>query len=226
MIRRASGQFATAGLVNLPDLTIADYYAPLANNPANAAAWTTGSYITQQVDNVVSTGRPWTVLAYSVSAMLNIGKDVPNAVAFFGKLSPIVANVGTDVPSKPGIPGVTPWALGQLPYPVDSTKLATLFDPTSNPLPPAFNTAGGTAQIATTPTLPVTAGLTLPQPLQLQSGSALSVSLIMPPALLATSSETASAYRFMAVSMFVRAASYTVIYDDGAENKQSRLVPA
>lgn len=170
--------------LNLADSESAANFASYAG----ISMWTTGAALVDTVTLPMrGIGSTWRV--YSVSFSASLLMVVPNQqtaagpVQVYGKLAPLRGGVSLQGPQTQG-QGSIPWVfLSQSLLPRDSSLIGSLWDPSSDPLPPMYY--DNQTPLAPTQMLDIAGGVTPPMPLDVPAGGNLYVGMWLEPALLA-----------------------------------------
>jgi hypothetical protein len=190
------------------DIAVSDSMA--FNGNSYQSFWSPGNTIIVTPEITPKINQKWELLSIGFVGYLTVRTNT----SCFGKLGAILG--GLPSPSNNGAP--TPKISGtftdgpsvsangvMLPLPNPNLSVP-LWTPDSDPLPPTYNPAGGAP-----PTLPVSATLQLPNPIDLYDGYPLSVGVWIKPSLLGTPSTNGAAY----FEIDITALSFTLTYEDG-----------
>lgn len=202
MIRRAIGSFrAGSGGVDAPVYTMFDNQTL---STSSWCLWTEGATQIDQITDISPTPRQqWKILAFSITAMLQI---YGNSSAW-GKLGKIIAGIPTPAEQTPFIPLLGYFSTSLLPLPSDMSQVVDLWNPANDSLPPS----AVTPQIPGEAGLPISATLILPQPILVTSSDSILIGIWMLPSLLSASSAGVP-NRWLQILSNIR---YCVTYDDG-----------
>lgn len=177
------------------------------NGTQFGSVWSPGGTIIDRINNLKpQRNQDWSVISVTLQAQLTF--VTPGRI--YGKIGKLLAALVTDptvtqATAGPGSGG-QPWANPMLPLPQDMTLSVDLWNPVSDPLPPADIITGSATQANA---LNVTATIAPPVPIDLVSGIDIGVGIWMLPALYGWS--TASS---VGMGLVVYNARWQVNYDD------------
>lgn len=146
--------------------------------------------------------KPWTVIGFSVTAGIRYVQDGPAlAVRQYGRLGKILTGLALE--STGFTQGSSPsqcWVNPMAELPTDSTVLATLFDPATDPMPPTVFANNAVSQ----PAAPLSVVNILPQSIKLTDYALAGMGIWILPELIPCSS-----------GLGIFNAKWSLIYDDG-----------
>jgi hypothetical protein len=207
MIYRVSDTFPSNGIdanTGLPDnLTDQQWQSSYVGLGGLAGAgWTTGAVLMKSITAGRNSPNSFSLLSMSVQGSLMC--NAASGQFPFGKWASILTGISTLPP--PSFPVTTNPGTVQ-PLPQDSSLVTTFFDPDNDPMPPT-NIPNGPLPI------PISATLTLPQPIRIESGMNISAGLWMLPSLLGGRLGTGFGGYFPSRTLLLLNCSYTLVYDD------------
>lgn len=170
MIRRKPYAFRTT---NAAGSNILDFIAPAAGG------WSLGATLLDPIQLDIPAQKSFSILGFSVMGQLSLLRSGNPSYGKLGKLLTAVVtdssahDTGNSALSNSNV------AVPVLPLPRDASVITSLWDPAVDPLPPLI-----AASVPAIPaSVPVSATLNLPQPLELEVGNQLLIGLWLMPSL-------------------------------------------
>jgi hypothetical protein len=174
---------------------------------ATEPAWTPGGYAICSMPLQPPALKKWNINSVSVAGNLSLFSV--NGLPIYGKLGKVTGGMTTaqSITTGSGVPGWqpgSPWNQGNSP-PLDSTLVATMWDPSSDPLPPLNMVTAQAPAIFNR----IACTVQPPQPVSISSGGQVNIGIWIGPSLLGPGN--GSVYT---AGLAISGAVYTVVYDD------------